>query len=889
MAKKKRDKGPIQSAVEAVEEAGFPREILTFSQDAPTSIEEKRAEILNRTSQIISQGAHPPEALSLEQARSSVGNLAFLWRHQSVLSSRSLPPVDVIKRRPLEWETVSVYRLVKHEGDDQTYRHCVASAEQAVELLSKNALPQNERAVVATHTKIVEADKPGRDRAFELPCVEILSITEEESRGESTKTVSSGLYVPASDTRAYLWKKYGLNLSALAGYQNATEGDRNTAPEPLITPKSVEEALSYFGPQLEHTVTVDGEAYGPKRYAPTGGDTPFEDMTGLKRPVNITLKSYTGKTQATINTRNLVDYYALNDLAILIGHIHKQLFPFLKGVDVSRLGPNKPALPLCEISFSEPGAKEGETAEVAYFERDEILPINDTALPLRGLKGTAETALHTVFRLRAEIQKDTYAIYDASEGREKALHALQLYDHQSSPELQERTGPPPEELRELATKIDKLNANNQRRASELRKAYLSLCAVVEKRREENLALMRERASVQGRIEVADQQLGEVELAKMPANLKDLLPHMSTVPAGVGPLLHRYNNSEALTEAMGRIGRSLATGNDPVQLELGFPKDETAIDDIFRAAQYFFGERSWILPIGYVGLCKMAQENQGYDSDNYTRTYASDFWATIRPDKASSIRGKRGIHGIAGKDIDATELYRCFMTVLNVLRYPYTDPKSNEQRRLWGLVDVAQDGRDSRGRYFVDWKFNDYQKQLITGGLSVDGPMFMVVDSEAMFSYRAKQLSLAPALQLYMEWLIRCNVNKGLYDKNNGTLLTPQGYGFTIGTIADSVGVAPSSSRGYSKGHVIKRVYQALDTLAEKGPIESWKRQGQERRNPFETKVELHVSKVYGAAYERARDLHQLREIDSNLSEPFTPTKRNPKRKARRKRGVARKS
>ncbi|MGB1007665.1 MAG: hypothetical protein ACPGVX_10835, partial [Thalassobaculaceae bacterium] len=201
-------------------------------------------------------------------------------------------------------------------------------------------------------------------------------------------------------------------------------------------------------------------------------------------------------------------------------------------------------------------------------------------------------------------------------------------------------------------------------------------------------------------------------------------------------------------------------------------------------------------------------------------------------------------------------------------------KDGQLRHLPGLISIEDDPRapgaksiGHRGATDVYWRFNSRLENYITGANNTP-PMFMLSNHKALFSYGRKALHLAPALQLYIESHMRNNLFKGLFSHHNGTFLTPQGDGITLGKIAERLGMHETRPYRYEQ-----RIMSALDAVGEAGVISDWKIQGPRRDAWGDTKVAITVSDTYQAAYELTQMKRNRAKLDRQLEKPFAPEKR----------------
>jgi hypothetical protein len=186
--------------------------------------------------------------------------------------------------------------------------------------------------------------------------------------------------------------------------------------------------------------------------------------------------------------------------------------------------------------------------------------------------------------------------------------------------------------------------------------------------------------------------------------------------------------------------------------------------------------------------------------------------------------------------------------------------------IHGIIQISAAGKAIRNGTSVDrvmWRFNPEVARLITGAPG-EQPYYMVVNSRAMFSYEGKELHLAPALQLYLEFRTREAYFKGNLLETGGELVTPAGDGVTFATLAERLGL-PGGRR---PADTVARLQAALDTAARRGVVVEWKRTGPPRRNPLEAKVTIRMSPDYLELYDQTRLRRKERELMRGLEAPF---------------------
>ena len=276
-------------------------------------------------------------------------------------------------------------------------------------------------------------------------------------------------------------------------------------------------------------------------------------------------------------------------------------------------------------------------------------------------------------------------------------------------------------------------------------------------------------------------------------------------------------------------------------------------------------RNWIFPVGYVGLAKLAQGASAHDRAVDLETLATDFWCLVRPQAAARIR-KKGLqdwwvrNGHKGRATDTFfELMRFLASVCI--------PRGEEAEDfIHGIIQISAAGRTTRNGAFVDrvvWRFNPEVARLIAGARR-EQPYYMVVNSGAMFAYEKKELHLAPALQLYLEYRTRAAYFRGNLLGTGGELVTPDGHGVTFATMAERLGLPA----GCCPSETVDRLKAALKTVTRRGVVAEWRQTRVSRHNPLETKIAIRMSPDYLTLYDRARLHREEQQHRRFLEAPF---------------------
>ena len=614
-----------------------------------------------------------------------------------------------------------------------------------------------------------------------------------------------GLFIAEAQARDFLWRRFGLNLEALTQFQ--------------ATGHSGE--LSILNLESAHV-----HAYGE----------PIQDGDAF-----VVSKRHTFERSEP--------HWQLADLFALVGGIEGQAFAFADGRNLKNHGPENPLLG-CALTFDD----NNETASASYYTDAGVTPF--TSVPFDGLRGKAKTQLQKVFRLRAEANQARDAIAAAAMDAHREMRERGEYSAKQTPVE--------------SGLIEKQEA----RYSTIRAEYIDLLAIATKRREDIFAKARKRAQVQVRIEKAEALLGDRRDAftRVASDIRAVLPHMSVLPADVEARILRPGEG-FVAEAVGHVVRPGTLDGKERQLNFSLVQDDIdALPDLLTAASSIFGPQgyAWLFPLAYVALARLYADANAFNQPGDVKTSANDFWTTIRPNAAQEIR-KKGLNDWwrrnHKKDADKTpsDLFIAIMDFLRRVNLPVI--QNGKMVEVAGVIQVSEFSKSTRGQHEIHWRFNPAMERFITGGDNA-APLFMVTDHQALFGYSKKSLHLAPAMQLMIESHTRTNVFKGLFTNNNGTLLTPQGDGFSLGRIAEKLGMVERAPNRYEK-----RITDALDALGDAGVVTDWTFQGAKRLNWAESKVEITVSDKYKAAYEIAQLQRDRARIDKQLQTPFAPTRR----------------
>ena len=530
--------------------------------------------------------------------------------------------------------------------------------------------------------------------------------------------------------------------------------------------------------------------------------------------------------------------------------LEQQLGIGLEGFDPRRYGPERPFL---DVAVVYPDTTSGhDRGEVLFFDGPSLEPVARAPLP-GGLRKKPLEDYRRILALQAEEVRywEEILFSDVLEVLNLGRHGqkdVQGYDGRSAYET-------PED-----------------RTREARKAHLRLVREVGKWRSEIIERQTALTRVVEQQKAREQLFADKREAYTPlaAQIWDALPHMSVLPTGVDVQITPFRDT-ALGQVGLRVQRpAFRAGGEAKQIEFrdvllhepGFPTLQDAANSVFGGPR---SGRNWIFPVGYVGLAKLAQGASAHDRAVDLETLATDFWCLVRPQAAARIR-KKGLqdwwvrNGHKGRATDTFfELMRFLASVCI--------PRGEEAEDfIHGIIQISAAGRTTRNGAFVDrvvWRFNPEVARLIAGARR-EQPYYMVVNSGAMFAYEKKELHLAPALQLYLEYRTRAAYFRGNLLGTGGELVTPDGHGVTFATMAERLGLPA----GCCPSETVDRLKAALKTVTRRGVVAEWRQTRVSRHNPLETKIAIRMSPDYLTLYDRARLHREEQQHRRFLEAPF---------------------
>jgi hypothetical protein len=542
-------------------------------------------------------------------------------------------------------------------------------------------------------------------------------------------------------------------------------------------------------------------------------------------------------------------YVVYEDVAVFAAMLDGQLGIGLEGFDPHGHDPRQPFLDVAVVYYDEETGH--DDAEVLFFEGPSLKPVARAPLP----GGLAGKPLQDYQRVRAEEAQ-------LSQWRQERLATFDM----------DFGGTDRDALRRGIQSFKNFKKRQEECIRKGRHAHLRLVKALHKWRPKIVERQTALTRVVEQRKAGEQRLADKQEAYTPlmAQIWDALPHMSVLPTGVDVQITPFRDT-ALGQVGLRVQRpAFRAGGEARQIEFrdvllhepGFRTLQDAANSVFGGPG--FG-RNWIFPVGYVGLAKLAQGASAHDRAMDMETLATDFWCLVRPQAAARIREK-GLqdwwshNGHEGRATDAFFELMCFLASVCIPRGEKTEDF------IHGIIQISAAGRTTRNGASVDrvvWRFNPEVARLITGARR-EQPYYMVVNSQAMFAYEKKELHLAPALQLYLEYRTRAAYFKGNLRGTGGDLVTPDGDGVSFTTLAERLGL-PAGRR---PSETVARLKAALDTVAKRGVVADWRQTGASRHNPLETQVAIRMSPDYLALYDRARLRREEQEHRRFLEAPF---------------------
>jgi len=583
------------------------------------------------------------------------------------------------------------------------------------------------------------------------------------------------------------------------------------------------------------------------------------------------------------------DYVSLNDTAILVGQVERGLFDFLVGLDVRKLGPNKPALS-CGIRF--PTDATAMTAEVLYVDGPDIEP--KALAPLPGnLKGKPLEAFRKLQRLRQTFWENDIAI--GENGREvRILQAQQRTVQEEGTTLTQGdtllgTGLPPDPTKIIGVGLTEqasarlhqiIDEQNRRRknyealhdaqskiATEARAVYRELLRTVARDKERILGQHSKVSALRATFQVASTQWTEKRerFVDIPSPLEGLPAHMALLPAGLE--LPLQSATDPFGRAILKVARPTFGQDRQFPLNLYLPEEQELHAPFIDRMAMIFGKRQWLLAQGITAFAQLYRARGGYDEKGRSVRITIPEWCrAMRPDESSRKRiADKGTNGLFGSDVKTSDAFHAFFGAAQAIHFP--DPR-DEKHTVAGLITITGYGTESGRGNYVHAAMNPDLFDLMVG--EGQRPMFMVTNAAAMLSYREQELSYLPAAQFALELLARQN----LYNRNTATLSSPAGDGFAVSTFMSKFGLVMGPRERPIK--LRERFDRLCRGLQETGVVASIKRDGRERDDWRATKLLITVSDDYMQAYNLNRMRQHLAREEKLLAAPFTPQRASKK-------------
>jgi hypothetical protein len=686
-----------------------------------------------------------------------------------------------------------------------------------------------------------------------------------------------GHYVPVDEARTLLWKRYGISLPLLSAYEEASEAliptRHGDAWRGVITPASTVEALAYFGIR-----SSQNKLTGPPYYAPfiwQGSLWALKDALGFT-----------------------ADYITLNDLAVMIGHIERGVFDFLKGRDPAKLGPNNPGLS-CGIRF--PVDTTLATAQVLYVDGPEIEP--KTAPLPGGLKGKPLEAFHKLLRLRGEIggintnlmvlwereselrkevshqepppphvisdlnsaiqNQPVFADTVHSEGLLEAQDGVEQFDLQAlhNQLFQERASL----LNRLLQERVSLEAERAKKSEAVRGLYRDLLRTLARGKERILGQHNTITELRTAYQAANGQWKDARArfyVDIPSPLEGLPAHMALLPAGLE--LPLQSATDPFGRAILKVVRPTQGQDRQFPLDLYFPEEQGLHAPFMERMAMIFGKRQWLLAQGLTAFAQLYRERGGYEEKGRSVRITIPEWCrAMRPDDSTRKRiADKGTSGLFGSDVKTADAFHAFFGAAQAIHFP--DPR-DDKHTVAGLIAITGYGTESGRGDYVHAAMNPDLYDLMVG----DGqrPMFMVTNAAAMLSYREQELSYLPAAQFALELLARQN----LYNRDTATLSSPTGDGFARATLMGKFGLVQGPSERPIK--LRERFERLCKGLLDNGVVASIQRDGRERDEWRATKLHITMSEDYKQAYNINKMRQRLAREEKLLEAPFAPPKK----------------
>ncbi len=635
--------------------------------------------------------------------------------------------------------------------------------------------------------------------------------------GEGARNRASLKLANADSIRERLWRERGLNLAALRMYMDH-------ARDPL---------QGYTPPNLGISFP-NNSASTPGL---TGGDVQYYDSDAVKE-----LTAYIASNRAKLPWHNMA-------------------------------GSEKSAGLSIALEFSPAG--EAEAAYALYFDGPSLQPSIPRA-PLLGLEGKGAENLKAAFRHRKRIEDLIKQIGE---------HTLALQEVTAKTETARKPLTKPENaaLRELLNKIKATTKEIERTRDGFLASYVYLMGIAGKKREEIFADHRRWEATQATLKEWEARVELIRPTFTPLAQKITTPlaqHMTRLPVDLS--IARLGQGAGIHVT--RLIQDRRGERKEAQLELVVTDPEpNGLADLQKAATFFFGSNGPAhLPLLlYVAL----SADVGTQTDIAgVRTFtAGEAWQRIRPHAKDLIRSnglenwfKANNKALSDRGYKAADLLRMSLRFLGSVRVPYsitTDAGEEKRKILTGLLyQTSETKPDSRGRISFNYAWNPELRELISGADGT-GPSYMYTNREALFSYRNQDLHTAPALQLLLEEMARAAARSGgaKMETVAGKLWvgrTPGGDEMALGKLVEKLGLSDDRS-----SNLYRRLMNALEAVAEAGPLASFKVIAGGRPNRWEHRIRLEMAAEYRDLYQIERVRREAHKQQMQREQPFAPRKK----------------
>lgn len=634
----------------------------------------------------------------------------------------------------------------------------------------------------------------------------------------------------AGKVREWHWQDKGLNLAALRMYMEH-------ARDPL---------QGYSPPSL--TLSFPSNAAATPGL--TGGGEYYYDAAAV-----VELKAYIARNEAKLPWHNMA-------------------------------GSEKTRNLLIALQFSAPGEK--EAAYALYFDGPGLQP-SIPPQPLSGLEGKGSENLKAAFRHQKRIEELIKQLGEHTLAIQNSTTKLEAFSTVDGPGGIDATRKAlikaeASATRELMQKSKATIKEIERAREGFLASYAYLVGIAAKRREEIFDVHRRSEAADARVREMEVRVEHIRPAFTPVAQKITTPlaqHMTKLPVDLSIARLGQGSGFYVTRQLQNV-----TGTPKeAQLELVVTDPEpNGLADLQKAAAFFFGgDGPAHLPLL---LYAALSSDVGTQTDiSGVRAFtAGEAWQRMRPGRAAADIQKKGLEdwfkkthtALAAQGYKAADPLRMSLRFLSSVRVPYevkTATGEDKAKILTGLLHQTSETKpDTRGRISFNYAWNPELRELI-GGADGTRPSYMYTNREALFSYRNQDLNTAPALQLILENMARAAALSGgeKMETVAGRLWvgrTPGGDEISLGKLAERLGLSDERS-----SNLYRRVMNALEAVAEAGPLASFKEIPSGSRNKFEHKLRLEMAAEYRDLYLVERERREAHKLKQKLAQPFAPRKR----------------